>query len=565
VDVLQLESQLEVQQVSDRMKKSRFVIYSLLAVVLVWLSRARHTYSATCLSCLRQSSSVERSILGITYSRDEKQHPHAGTFYDPVSDRRAIAPLDPKLYQEITGHLCEHTFVRSRFLRGHQFRKELIENLYRAYLRIPDQALARETLAMIDRFYPISLVKDPASLGIRSPIQYGLEAESLPNESLSILHRGLVLVGTAAEWRQVLDAARSHDGSLKLLVDPTILVKKLETPDPAVRFQVIDQLAALNDPSAWTVIAGCLNDPHTRNHAANKIVCSGHLEFFEAVFKAIEATRIREHVKEVDPVGYTPDIFDFLLVKYSAEEIRNLFAQHSPYLDRLGFAAIRRRQRFEFLDELVTLLNERPSPAAVRAIESLIQGPTPFEAGMQFNDRPRLDPWARLVAHTNMNPVESLTNYTQLGKKSILSRQQIVKLGRQRNPAKWGELRDLYIDSIPQLGGEETTAAIAQAMAESNRVMTLDFLLSQLDLDFSRKEQTVAAIAGLGAIADPSSLAPLLAFSGKNISGGMSIYGHSNYKPFIDYALHRCRGIHRWRLVKGPEFDYRIEKTDNDG
>jgi hypothetical protein len=68
----------------------------------------------------------------------------------------------------------------------------------------------------------------------------------------------------------------------------------------------------------------------------------------------------------------------------------------------------------------------------------------------------------------------------------------------------------------------------------------------------------------LGAIADASSLVPLLAFSGKNIADGMSIYGHSSYKPFIDYALHRCRGIHRWRLVKGSGSNYRIEKPGND-
>lgn len=542
------------------MKRGRLICCSLLAVAVVALSRGTHTYSATCVSCLRQASSVEKSILGITWSRDEKQLRHAGTAYDPVSNLRVIAPLDPKLYQEITGHRCEHTFVRRRFLREYEFRKNLIENLYRGYLRVPDLALARESLSMIDRLYPLSLVKDPPSRGSRPPIQYGIEAESFPNEPLSILYRGLALVSNSTEWRQVLNAARVGDGSLKLLADPAILSRKLENPDPAVRFQVIEQLAGLNDPSAWTAIAGCLNDPHTRNHAAGKIVYSGHWEFFEAVFEAIEKTRIREHEKEDDPVGYTPGLFDYLLVKYSAEEIRNLFAQRRPYLDRLGFAAIRRQQRFEFLEELVALLNQRPSPAAVRAIESLLQGPTPFEAGMGFSDLPRLDPWPKLVAQTNMNPVDSLTSYTKFGKKSILNRQQIVKLGLQRDPAKWAKLHDLYMNSIPQLGGEEKTAAIAQAMAESDRARTLDFLLSQINTDFNRKEQTVAAIAGLGAIADSSSLAPLLAFSGKNIAGGMSIYGHSSYKPFIDYALHRCRGIQRWRLVKSPSSTYSIEK-----
>lgn len=540
------------------MKKGRLIFYLLLAVAVVGLSRSTHTYLATCVACLQRARSVEKSILGITYSRTEELSPHAGTAYDPVTNLRVIAPLVPKIYQEITGHRCEHTFVRDRFLRKYDFRKALVENLYRGYLRVPDQALARETAAMIDQLYQINLAKNAAAPGIRQPMQYAFEAASLPNEPLSILYRGLGLVSNPTEWRQVLDAARAGDGSLKLLVDPAILALRLDNPDPAVRSQVIDQLAALSDPRAWSAIASCLKDPHLRTRASERIVSSGHLEFFEAVFKANEEARAREHVKEDDPVGYTPQIFDHLLVKYSAEEIRNLFAQNRPHLDRLGFAAIRRQSRFEFLEEVLALLNERPSPAAVRAIESLLQGPTPFEAGMHFNDLPRLDPWAYLMTHTHMKPVESLTNYTEGGKKSILAKQVIVRLGLQRDPARWGELRDLYIRSIPQLGGEQTSAAIAQAMAESDRAKTLDFLLSQLDLDYSRKEQTVAAITGLGAIADPGSLVPLLEFLKRG--AGPSFEKHPYYQPYIAYALHRCRGSQRWRLIQSKDSIYSIEK-----
>jgi hypothetical protein len=564
------------------MKKGAFIIFSLLAILLVVLlfksSRTTLSYSATCLACLQEVGGVEKSVLGITYSHMEKQRRRERGGFISYTDGIRIAPIDPRVYQEIAGHPCKHTFVRTGFCRyrsgsigcghfggqRHEFRKELMVNLYRGYVRVPDQSLARETLAMIDRFYPISPAKNPASTGLRPPIEVSFQVDSLPNEPLSILYRGLAMISNAAEWRQVLDAANAGDGSLKLLVDPVIMARRLDNPDPGIRRQVIDQLAALKDPGAWATIAGCLKDPDTREHAARTIVFAGQLQYFEAVFQADEETRARKHYKEDDPVGYTPEIFDHLIVKYSAEEIRSLFVQRSPYLDQLGFAAIRRQQRFEFLEEVLAFLNERPSPFAVRAIESLLQGPTPFEVGMRFSDLPRLDPWTKLVAQTNMNPVESLTNYTELGKITILKNQRIVRLGLQKDPAKWGELRDLYIDSIPQLGGEETTAAIAQAMAESDRARTLDFLLSQLDLDFSRKEQTVAAIAGLGAIADASSLVPLLAFSGKNIADGMSIYGHSSYKPFIDYALHRCRGIHRWRLVKGSGSNYRIEKPGND-
>lgn len=558
------------------MKKGGFIVFLLLVILLFKSSRTTLSYSATCLACLQETGGVEKSVFGITYSRIEKQRQSERGGSISYIDGTRIAPIDPKLYQEIAGHPCEHTFVRSGFCRyrsgsigcglfggqRHEFRKELMVNLYRGYVRVHDPALARETLAMIDRLYPISAAKKPASSGASPPIGVSFQVDWLPNEPLGILYRGLTLMSNADEWRQVLDAANAGDGSLKLLVDPVIIARRLDNPDPGIRCQVIDQLAALNDPDAWATIAGCLKDPHTWKHAASTIVFSSQLQYFEAVFKADEKTRAKEHYKEDDPIGYTPEIFDHLIAKYSAEEIRSLFAQHSPYLDRLGFAAIRRQQRFEFLEELLALLNERPSPYATRAIESLLQGPTPFEAGMRFNDLPRLDPWAKLVANTNMNSIESLTNYTELGKRSILNSQQIVRLGLQRDAAKWGELHQLYIDSISHPIGGGNSPAIAQAMAASDRKKTLDFLLSQLNPDYSRKEQTVAAIASLGAIADPASLTPLLEFLKSTV--GSSFQDHPYYQPCIAYALHRCRGIHRLRLVKGPGSDYRIEKPGND-
>jgi hypothetical protein len=241
------------------MKKGRFICYLLLAVAAVGLSRSTHTYLATCVACLQLARIVEKSILGITYSRTEELRPHAGTAYDSVTNRRIIAPLDPKLYREITGHHCEHTLVRDKFLRKYYFRKELVENLYRGYLRVPDQALARETSALIDQIYPSYLAKNPTAPRIRPPLQHSFEAALLPNEPLSILYRGLGLVSNSAEWRQVLDAARAGNGSLTLFVDPAILARRLDNPDPAVRFQIIDQLGLttypgwIHGPSWWRI------------------------------------------------------------------------------------------------------------------------------------------------------------------------------------------------------------------------------------------------------------------------------------------------------------------------
>jgi hypothetical protein len=97
--------------------------------------------------------------------------------------------------------------------RQYQFRNALIENLYRAYIRVPDKQLARESFELVEELFPISSEKR-----IEEPrMQHPLEAEARPNEPLSILLRGLALVSTTTEWRQVLNAARAGDGSLGLL------------------------------------------------------------------------------------------------------------------------------------------------------------------------------------------------------------------------------------------------------------------------------------------------------------------------------------------------------------
>jgi hypothetical protein len=560
------------------MNKGRVIIYSSLAILSAFLlgvaSRTTLSYSETCLSCLQEAGGVEKSIFGITYSHVEKQRRSERGGFISYVDGTKIEPIDPRAYREIAGHECEHTFVRGGFCRyrsggvgcgsfggpRHEFRKELMENLYRAYRRVPDRALARETLEVIERHYPISLVTNKASSGPRPPIEFALQIDELANEPLGILYRGLALMNNSAEWRQVLDAASSGDGSLKLLVDPASLAQRLDNPDPGIRWQIIDQLAALKDPGAWTAIANCLKDRHTREHAARQIVFSGHVEFFEAVFRADELARIMEHAEKKDPAYYTPDIFDQLISKYSAQEIRDLLSRKQPYVDRIAFAAIRRQSRFEFIDEVLAILNERPSSSAAATLESLFQGPNPFDPGRSHSGEPRLDPWDHLVANTTMKPVDSLASYTEGGKKSILKSQQIVKLGLQRDPARWSELHDLYMDSVQQLGGEISSTAIAQAMAESDRAKTLAFLFSQLDPDYSRMGQTCAAIGGLGAIADPSALEPLLAFIGKNIVGAGPIKEHPSYQPIIGCALHRCRGSQRWKLVKNPDSTYSIEK-----
>jgi hypothetical protein len=70
-------------------------------------------------------------------------------------------------------------------------------------------------------------------------------------------------------------------------------------------------------------------------------------------------------------------------------------------MDLLCLAAIQYKDRLEFLDEVVALLNRRPSKAGVATVENLLAGPYPFGSGSPWNLSDR-DPWAKMKAETNM-------------------------------------------------------------------------------------------------------------------------------------------------------------------
>ena len=101
----------------DRLKKARLISYSLLAILAILLlgdySRSKLSYSSTCMRCLQEARGVEKSILGITYSHDEKEHPSERGGFISYTDGTRISPIDPKVYQKIAGRPCEHIFVRT--------------------------------------------------------------------------------------------------------------------------------------------------------------------------------------------------------------------------------------------------------------------------------------------------------------------------------------------------------------------------------------------------------------------------------------------------------------------
>jgi hypothetical protein len=548
----------------------RRIFWSIFAILVVAYagvsSRATLSYSATCPRCLQHAGGVEKSIFGVVYHRKEVKRQASGGLGGPDVFGPPVSPVDPHLYDEIAGHACDHVFIRGGFCRysgrgvgcgvsgkarEYEFRHGLVENLYRAYLRVPDKPLARETSELIDQLFPVS-----SGAGVPPPpMRHIFEAEAKPNEPLSILFRGLGLVSSAEEWRQVLNAARAGDGSLELLKNRDLLISRLDSPDPAVRVQAVDLLAAMNQPDAWTAVGTRLGDRQVRQHAAEKIVWAHYLPLFDAVLEADEQARSPDADVEED---FVPEPLRSIITYLKPDEIRTLLAQQRPRVDRFCLIAIRQQDGFEFLDEVVALQNRLPSQEAVATIEWLLAGPDALGVRSESSSRSSEDPWTAMKADTKMTPVEEMSGYTALGKESYRIQQEVVRLGSQRDAANWPALCERYETWNARGGAEWWAAAFAQAMAESDRQKTLDFLASELDASRYPAERIRNALAGLGAIADPSSLAAIDALVGQ--ARWKPIHEHPHYRKLFDYAQHRCRGIHLWRLERNADGTRSIKK-----
>jgi hypothetical protein len=363
-------------------------------------------------------------------------------------------------------------------------------------------------------------------------------------------------VNTPSEWREVLDAALAGNGSLELLQNRGQLATRLELPDPAVRRQVIDQLAAQNEPEAWALISRCLNDPKTRNHAIGEILSARYLPLFADVFEAEEKARSPNSWLS-DPVRYVPSVFNDIIRDLTTEEIRTLLAQQRPHAEKISFAAIRHQHRFEFLDEIVAILNQRPSETAVATVESLLQGPCPDSLKPSTNGKSAKDPWTSLIEDRN-NGVLGRIAFKGNGKRTDSIPVELVRLALQRDPANWPQMCELRREWILNGGSEWQSVAFAQAMAETDRAKTLDLLANELDPRDNLSARTAATLAGLGVIADQSSAPHLEAFRQKS-KGGL-FEKHAYYRKYLAFALHRCRQIHQWKLVQHADSSYSIEK-----
>ncbi len=67
---------------------------------------------------------------------------------------------------------------------------------------------------MIDHAYPENLGWD-----FECDMPSVVLAPSLPDDSMSILYRGMQNVKTPADWQTIIEAAKTHNGNIALLQD----------------------------------------------------------------------------------------------------------------------------------------------------------------------------------------------------------------------------------------------------------------------------------------------------------------------------------------------------------
>ena len=122
----------------------------------------------------------------------------------------------------------------------------------------------------------------------------------------------------------------------------------------------------------------------------------------------------------------------------------------------------------------------------------------------------------------------------------------------------WPELKKVYESWVTHGGNELSGAAIGQAMYAIDPDRTMSDLSSQLDPRYEKLQRTCIALAAIGTIADARFLKCLDSF--RAAAKGSLFEQHGHYKKFVDFAEHRCMGIHKSKLIKTPDGTYVIQQ-----
>lgn len=469
------------------------------------------------------------------------------------------------IYEQIYGKACEHDFAQMGFCRYRagsigcggfggssevRPRNKLISGTFAAFERIHDKELAVRSCQLIEREF--SLTKS-RSTGGQNLIK-NAEEQNERYRRIFLLGELLGLERTKEEWVLVLDYAEGgFDGDPPLLADPTGLSERLRSGEPTVRRTAASALA--REP---TTSAALMEEMlHDRDMEIVKIAG-------ESIFYGKRFHLFGEMIRSF-PLD---DYFLKSMRSYAKEEFETLLSMNDPLVNAACLEAISKGDRFELLDVALAATNRDPSGAGSRWIKRLLRGPNPF---FENEDRDSDQMWTEI--ETIHAPIAELResmmtdigrNRRERSKYNFMS--AIKSIGATGEVSQWVFLRDAYLKAIDGGTAEWWLACMANAMHELDKHATETFLIAEIK--GSDYERLSAAFSSMGLIASRDFVEPLnefVALPPELPSNGSNppkyyFFGDGYGARFLKYALHRCRGIPSWKLVKNAEGKYVIEK-----
>jgi hypothetical protein len=541
------------------MKRALWIVAAIvIALVILNQASVREGYSGVCIRCLQGVSGTDHTFFGIRWLHEEHLTSGGGGLMSPAIFGPKVPKGGSRTYEEIFGVPCDHQIVRTGFCRysggtvgcgsygggqEYELRIALLQNLFAAFHRVPDRQLAQETYALIDKLYP------HVNRGerIERPMRSVYEADVLPNEPLSILLRGLALAHSIDDWKSVLTAAQTKNGHIALLEDQGVLSERLKDTDPLTRKQALDSLAAQNNAHGWAVIASILDDPNDQlgNEAARQILWNRRFELFDRV---LSWETPRGYTYEPDEIHRSIDRAD-LSQFLTDQDIKTLLTQKKPRIDELCFEAIKAKDRFQFLPQVLEILNDRPSQEAKDTIHYLIEGPAPDYFREEKTHQQPVSQWNRVrEEHKHLIGIKAAPNNRP---DELLWRAVNIDTTKPSDDA-WTAMKDVFEDWIIEGGVGVYSAAFAEAMYAIDPAKTVEYLNTRLGTSGDNSgNQAYHVLSGMGAIGVPDFLPALEEFVRRSKGGNYDTNGF--YRQHVDYALHRCRQINRWKLVSNSE------------
>ncbi|MGJ8640039.1 MAG: hypothetical protein ACSHYA_11680 [Opitutaceae bacterium] len=413
-----------------------------------------------------------------------------------------------------------------------------MSSLDHAYHRIPHLALARATYAVIDASHSVDVSRDNIH-----PVRLDREIY----EIAAILN----VLQNEEQWETALDYFEDgfDEVSTPFLGDIAYLLGNLDSSDSVIR-QTSSYLLSYGkeDVSGDTLKLMLENgDSEVMNRATAHIILYKRFDLFGEMLRS-QPKALRE--------SYYSD--------FTYEDLEQLFAQKDRAVDAFCYKVVSESLDMELLPLVVKRLNESDSSLGRSAVQDVLNGPNPLD-GIG-------DAWERIEAlHL---PLKELKEYIEVGtapkqrdprKWKFLN--AVKGLGNQAGQEDWGFLQSIYLREVTRGVNQTYGAVMAKALMIVDEKRTREFLVAELTESDEHKRQS-AALAGMGLVADKYFESTIVQFrdnlptgSPKNQYPASYIFQNSYYARFLDYAYHRCKGIHRWQLQLNTEQQYYLESN----